>query len=62
MIKKGLLLSTAAQRLLMLHLDAIAVVAEVIGQGADKRKHMTSPGGVALGCDPCASGYLVAYP
>ena len=40
----------------------LLVVAEVIGQGADKTKRMTSPGGGALACDPCASGSLVAHP
>ena len=29
---------------------------------ADKRKRMTSPGDVALPCDPFASGSLVAHP
>ena len=29
---------------------------------AVKKKRMTSPGDVALGCDRCASGSLVAHP
>ena len=36
-------------------------VVVITGEGADKRKRMTSPGGVALACDPCASGFLVAH-
>ena len=28
----------------------------------DAEKGMTSPGGVALGCDPCANDALVAHP
>ena len=32
------------------------------GSGADKSKRMMPTGGVALACDPCASGSLVAHP
>ena len=38
------------------------LVGNPLVQAADKRKRMTSPGGVALGCDPRASGSLVAHP
>ena len=46
----------------MLSLSRPLLVVGIPAVRADNKKLMTSPGGVALACDPCASGSLVAHP